>query len=243
MSAIRSLPLAFLLVSAALLHAQEIKYLDIRSIQQRTELRHPPAPSVDCDGNGHCVGGGGGSVSVGDGAPDIRDPHALGVYLLSVAPADIDPSQPFEAEFRVLNTGVAPIELPISPHLADLQPGDDAASFSYFSLALEVHTDGKRNVEMPFGGWVELYGSPDQEGTMLTLKPGQWIRVTANVKFAKWPPAGDCRVRGQFWMRRNTYYPHPGGSSTQSENLYPNRTPTPAIPVHFLKANPSRRNN
>src|SRR6059058_6393130 len=92
-----------------LLRAQEIKYIDITSVQQRTELRHPPAPSPDCK-DGNCVGGGIGGASAGDGAPDQRDPRALGVYLLQVTPREIRASEPFEAEFRIVNTGRVPIE-------------------------------------------------------------------------------------------------------------------------------------
>src|SRR5215469_14102626 len=91
------------LAFSVMLRAQEIKYLDLTSITQRTELRHPPAPPSNCDkASQDCVGGGYGGVGVGDGAPDRRDPHALGVYLLRVTPTDIDSTQPFEAEFRVL---------------------------------------------------------------------------------------------------------------------------------------------
>src|SRR5438046_5302597 len=80
--------LLLLFALPCLLRAQEIKYIDITSVQQRTELRHPPVPSPDCK-DGNCVGGGIGGASVGDGAPDQRDPRALGVYLLQVTPTEI----------------------------------------------------------------------------------------------------------------------------------------------------------
>lgn len=38
-----------------------------------------------------------------DGAPDQRDPHALGVYLPHVTPTEIRPAEPLAAEFKVLN--------------------------------------------------------------------------------------------------------------------------------------------
>jgi hypothetical protein len=74
---------------------------------------------------------------VGDGAPDARDPRALGVVLDSVEPTDIT-LDPFEAEFRIMNTGLVPIDLPIFPHLSDLQPADESQKFQYLSLALYV---------------------------------------------------------------------------------------------------------
>jgi hypothetical protein len=60
--------------------AQEVKFVDLSAVPQRVELRYPPAkPS----------GGGVGGVGVGDGAPDTKDPHWLGVSLDRVAPTDI----------------------------------------------------------------------------------------------------------------------------------------------------------
>src|SRR6202040_1227330 len=96
---IRSLFLLLVLSCPGLLRAQEMKLIDISNVRQRTELRYPPAP--ECK-SGLCGGYGGGSV--GDGAPDQRDPHALGIYLLRVTPTDINPAEPFQAEFKILKT-------------------------------------------------------------------------------------------------------------------------------------------
>ncbi len=157
-----------------ILMAQEIKYIDITDLRQRTELRHPPAPQSDCKEGTGCIGGGYGGGSVGDGAPDQRDPHALGIYLLRVTPTDINPAEPFQVEFKVLNTGTAPIELPVSPHLSDLQPSDESVAFNYFSLALAVR--GEAEPEGPpvnSIGFIELFGSPDHAESMMVLRPGE----------------------------------------------------------------------
>ena len=236
MRSIRHTLLLLLLAWPALLKAQEIKYVDLSLIQQRTELRHPPAPPADCKEGSGCIGGGSGGGSVGDGAPDLRDPHALGVYLLGVTPTDINPAEPFEAEFKVLNTGVAPIEVPVSPHLSDLQPSDESVAFSYLSLALVVRGEGEpQGPDVSTIGFVALYGSTDNSGSILVLKPGEWIRVRANVKLHTRPlEPVSALFRGDFWLRRNTFHPHPGGEFTETHNLYPNTTPTPSIAVHLL---------
>jgi hypothetical protein len=220
------------------LKSQEIKFIDLTSLSQRTTLRHPPAPPPDCK-EGTCTGGGSGGGSIGDGAPDQRDPHALGIYLLRVNPTEIDPAEPFEVEFRVCNTGTVPIEIPVSPHLSDLQPNDESVNFRYFSLALVVAGEGEpQGPKVTLTGFVELYGSLDHAESMLVLKPGEWIRVRANVKLLAWPlEPVTALFRGVFWLRKNTFKPVPGGEFTEAQNQYPNATSTPPIKVHLLHPN------
>ena len=227
--------LLLVFVWSATLGAQEVRFIDLASVQQRTELRHPQA---DCPEGGLCGGFGGGSV--GDGAPDWRDPHALGVYLLNVIPTDIIQGEPFEVEFKLLNTGRAPIDIPVSPHLSDLQPSDESIDFSYLSLALVVSADaepqGPKSVSI---GFVELYGSAKHEGTVLTLKPGEWIRVKAMVKLGGSSVDSTepipVQLHGGFWLRRNVFRPSPGGQFTESHNLYPNTTATPGVAARLLR--------
>ena len=87
--------------------------------------------------------------------------------------------KPFEIEFKVLNTGQVPLQLPISPRLSDLQPSDASVTFTYVSLALAVSTAEDRSSI----GIVELYGKADAPDTLITLSPGDWIRVEARVEF------------------------------------------------------------
>jgi len=228
--------LLLVLALPCLLKAQEVRYIDLTVVRQRTELRHPPAPPSDCRVGAGCLGGGYGGVRMGDGAPDRRDPHALGIYLMRVTPTDINAAEPFQVEFKILNTGTAPIELPVSPHLSDLQPSDESVAFNYSSLALVVRGEAEPQGP-PVGsiGFVELFGSPDHAESMMVLRPGEWIRVTANIKLLKGPSVPvSARFRGDFWLRRNTFHPHPGGQSIEVNNLYPNSTPTPFVAVHLL---------
>jgi hypothetical protein len=133
--------LLLLLATSALLEAQEVRVVDLLNFNQRIELRFPPALS-DCIPGEPCVGGGvGGGGSFADGAPDPRDPPALAVALDRVTPTDIT-LDAFEAEFRLLNTGLAPINVPVWPHLSDLQPSSESQPFSNLSLAFEVRLSG-----------------------------------------------------------------------------------------------------
>jgi hypothetical protein len=228
--------LSLVLTWPGFLKAQEIRYIDISNVHQRTELRNPLAQQSDCKEGTHCSGGGYGGGSVVDGAPDRRDPHALGIYLLRVTPTDINPAEPFQVEFKILNTGTAPIELPVSPHLSDLQPNDESLAFSYFSLALVVRGESEtQGPDWAWMGFVELYGSPDHSDSMIALRPGEWIRVNANVKLDTWPSEQvSTRLRGEFWLRKNTFHSHPGGQFIEAQNLYPNNTRTPFVAVRLI---------
>jgi hypothetical protein len=232
----RLILLVFALSCSPLLNAEEVKYIDLSSVRQRTDLRYPPAPPVNCQGSTSCVGAGFGGVSVADGAPNVKDPHALGVYLVRVIPTDINPSEPVEAEFQVLNTGLAPIEIPVWPHLSDLQPRDESLTFSYLSLGLGIRVSGEALGPEVSSLGVELYGSPDDARTVLPLRPGEWIRVRANVQlsFPLQEPR-NVQLRGSFWLRSNTFHPGQGGTFTEIRNLYPNVTPTPSLPAHILR--------
>jgi hypothetical protein len=101
-----------------------------------------------------------------------RDQRALGVALDRVTPTDIT-LDAFEADFRLLNTGLAPIDAPVWPHLSDLQPSSELRPFSYLSLALEVRLSGTGPQQASGIGWVELYGSAERGDTIITLKPGE----------------------------------------------------------------------
>ena len=228
--------LLFLFILPCVLRAQEIKYIDLTAVRQRTELRHPPTPQSDCKEGTGCIGGGYGAGSMRDGAPDKRDPHALGIYLLRVTPTDIDPAEPFQVEFKILNTGTAPMELPVSPHLSDLQPSDESVAFDYFRLALVVRAEAEpEGPPVGFIGFVELFGAPDHAESMTVLRPGEWIRVSANVKLLTSPSEPvSVRFHGDFWLRRNTFHPHAGGQFIEANNLYPNNTPTPFVAVRLL---------
>ena len=182
---LRTLVLLFLGISA-FLSAQEVRFIDLSNIQQRTTLRFPPVPQTDCKPGESCVGGGVGGGSVGDGAPDPRDPHALGIAIDRVTPTGIT-RDPFEADLRILNTGLVPIDVPVSPHLTDLQPSAELQPFPYLSLALVVRFGLPDDMQAAGLGWVELYGSAEHEETILRLQPGQWVRVKAMVKLHSWP--------------------------------------------------------
>lgn len=212
-----------LLIDTALL-AEQVRFIDLTTTTQRVQLRYPPGLPLE---NG--VSGGRVSGSIGDCGPDIRDPRSLTVYVRSAIASGQEPMKPFEIEFKVLNTGKAPLRLPVLPHLSDLQPRDSSATFTYMSLALSVSPVEDRSAI----GYVELYGREDAPDTLITLNPGEWLRVKARVKFNSWklPPAGTVHLAPGYWMHRVTFQPGPGGYSSAADGICINRASAPEVPV------------
>jgi hypothetical protein len=216
-------------VCSTLTGAQEVKFVDLSSIQQRTQLRVPPTQQPNCVPEPCVVERG----SLSDGAPLRQDPRGLGIALDRVTPSDIS-LDAFQVDFRVLNTGLVPIEVPVSPHLSDLQPPGEPREFQYLNLALLVRLTSTGPMHALGVGWVEMYGSADRRETIVSLKPGQWVRVDAKVKLHTWPShPSEAQLRGDFWLRNKTFKPGDKGGYVEAVDVYPNRTLLPAIAVHF----------
>ena len=120
------------------------------------------------------MAGGVGGASVADGAPASRDPLGLGVALDCATLTDIT-LDTCEAGFRVLITGLLSIDLPVSPHLTDLQPSGEWNLVSYLSLSVVVRLVSNRPCPALGVESVELYGSLEYADTNIILEPGQWV--------------------------------------------------------------------
>jgi hypothetical protein len=225
--------LFFLLCSMHLLRAQEAKFVDVSDVQQRITLRVPQAKEPNCVPQPCVVTR---ESSVADCTTDVKP---LSVALDSVTPNDIT-LDPFKVEFRILNTGNDPIEVPVSPQLSDLQPPGKLRQFVYVSLALRVILSGVGPTPAAGIGWFELYGSAEHPDTILTLEPEQWIRVTTKVKLHTWPSqALDAFLRGDFRVQKNVFTPEEHGGFIDSLDLCPNRaTLTNTVEVHFSPIHP-----
>jgi len=86
-------------------------------------------------------------------------------------------------EVTVENVSSAPLRIPFSPHLADLQPENPAQKFTHSELQLVLWIAAGAEWSANTGGGVTLYGAEDHPNTMLTLNPGEWVRIIGKGKF------------------------------------------------------------
>jgi hypothetical protein len=152
--------------------AQEVGSVDLTQLSARTELRRPLT----------------GASRLHSGAREIhacRDSMSnAGALLTTLVSLDRTHYQiGDEPRFEVIveNVGSAPLRIPFSPHLADLQPRDPARKFRYLELQVVLWIAGREWSENS-GGGVRLYGNDDQPDTMLNLQPGESVRITGNGK-------------------------------------------------------------
>jgi hypothetical protein len=166
--------------------AQEVGFVDLTQIVARTVLRRPaPRSSEATDRRG-----GGGIVDRGHDYCDVPNaPKDAGTLRTTLVWLDRDEyavgdHQKFEV--RIENVGSVPVEMPFSPHLADLQPVDASQKFGYSVVRVELWIGGARWDESD-STWAEvaLYGASQHPGTLLTMHPGEWVRIIGTGKITR----------------------------------------------------------
>jgi len=113
-------------------------------------------------------------------------PQKAGISLEWMETTDLYPRQRVGAEFRVENIGTTPLRLPIHPTLTDLQPKDLATPFVYYRIRLPLVAGIPAEGSALDAGGLELYGSVKRPDTLLTLMPGESIRIKGEVGVRRW---------------------------------------------------------
>ena len=161
--------LAVTTIFPAISSAQEVASLDLTKVVHRGLRR----PESKLRGNGH-YSGGQQITSCPDSRQNIGE---LRTALLSLDRThyQVEDKPIFEA--TVENVGSAALRIPFSPQMGDLQPQDAAQKFAYSELRIELWIAAGDHWMTNTGGLVSLYGNEDHANTMLTLNPGEWVRV------------------------------------------------------------------
>ena len=157
--------------------AQEVASVDLTKVTARRELRRPPLTQK--------ISGARGGIKRDEGCFDsAKNLGALRTQLISLDRTHYQIGDEPIFEVTVENIDPAPLRIPFSPHLADLQPKDPAQKFSYSELHIVLWIAGGDRWSANTGGGVVLYGDDDHPATMLSLSPGEWVRIVGRGKFS-----------------------------------------------------------
>lgn len=165
-----TLALAIAAASLSTCSAQEVAFLDLTNVTAHVDLRRPKGSSA-----------GAGPYNGQDATYPCFDPtHQMGALRASLVSLDrthyqVEDEPTFEVTLE--NVGSALIGIPFSPHLADLQPTNPGQKFAYSELQITLWIAAGEQWSTNTGGGMVLYGSPEHASTMLSLKPGEWVRV------------------------------------------------------------------
>jgi hypothetical protein len=218
--------------------AQEIASLDLAGVVPRLELRYPPGTPAACDKIATCSSGGFGSIAVGRGGVAPGELQVNLSYLDRSEYADGD-----EARIEVVlqNTGRIPLEIPWSPHLADLQPADESARFVIYELqvGLFLNWGGRYSTSV---GWLNLYGDPMHPGTIVTMNSGESVRIRGTVQISLAHTGGIVlpapefaeRASARTLFRKVGYLLRTGGMSEEIINTSPEQVAGANKPIHIF---------
>jgi hypothetical protein len=115
-----------------------------------------------------------------DGAPNwkqiIAKPSPLEVSVSVPDPSKIQFGTPFPFQVEIRNLGTEPVTLPTSLLSANME--EAAKQRGSVELAtLVIHMNDDDGVSYPASESIELWGSPNQPGTLVVLNRGESIRV------------------------------------------------------------------
>jgi hypothetical protein len=192
-------------VAASFVVAQEIGWLDLTDLHPRDRNRAPHGGSSEC--------GGGTGFS-----PD----NEITIALVSLDKASYSLGEEVTYEVKVRNSGKEPVEIPWTPHSADLEPTDSSESYTFLHAAVSLSfTDPDSN--RSFSIYAHSYGSSEMPGSTRKLLPGEWIFVRARQKIETyeewfWTKVKDSsplkvRVSPSLMLNKVTYSPVEKGDS------------------------------
>lgn len=155
--------------------AQEVASLDLTEVKSRVDLRRPKATSQE-------MGGYSGAQDITPCLDSTHNTGALHTSLVSLDRTSYQVGEEATLEVTLQNSGSAPVRIPFSPNLADLQPKNPGRKFTYYELQITLWVAAGERWSTNMGGTAILYGADDHANTMLTLKPGEWARVVAKAR-------------------------------------------------------------
>ena len=219
--------------------AQEVASIDLTQITPRTDLRRPAPTSVTSSS----VSG----TNENHACTDIdQSVGALHTTLASLDHTQYQFSNEPVFEVRIENVGSQPLQIPISPNLADLQPTDPSQKFEFSQLSVALWIGGKRwNANM--GGGVFLYGAESHPETLVSLHTGEWVRIIGKGKIelpldsgvTDFIMSGDGinHANAQISVKTTTVQITSATAVTASQELCITKVQGPTVPIKVTEAN------
>jgi len=156
--------------------AQEVGFVDLTKVTAHRGLRHPSPTRGANEARS-------GVQEVRPCFDSVNSEGELRATLVSLDRTHYQVGDEPTFEVTVENVSSASLRIPFSPHLADLQPENPAQKFTHSELQLVLWIAAGTEWRANTGGGVTLYGAEDHPNTMLTLNPGEWVRIIGKGKF------------------------------------------------------------
>jgi hypothetical protein len=140
-----------------------------------------------------------GGVGFADGVTMAKDnkPRQIKLELVSISDTNLIIGSEIVATVKLQNAGTNPIQIPWSTDFRTTHDGQDPDNRTWEFGQIEITLRDKRNY---FTGLINtsqpLYGSTFVPGSMLTIKPGEWITMQISVRIAKEHPAYEQLTEG-----------------------------------------------
>jgi hypothetical protein len=162
--------LGVMLAATVTCFAQEAGFVDLTGIAPRTEFRQPATHNDEASHARRPAG------RLQDCSANSTP--ALRTTLLWLDRSEYQVGDEEKFQVQIENIGSAPITIPFSPHVADLQPEDPGQRFRYLTLIVVLWLGGESWSESQgSGSEIALYGAHDRPDTMLTPRRGEWVQV------------------------------------------------------------------
>jgi hypothetical protein len=177
MKALCCAPVALFLISPAL--AQQIASAD---------LTRPPEPAIPAQNAGKTALPDGcqrllpGIIADGSVEPEDHKPREIVLEIVKVSTDKPTVGSELQADVRLLNTGKQSIQIPWSTDQSIVRDHQDPGHLEWEGGSFEVLLRGQLDTDVLLkSSTSELYGSKFSPGSLLTLRPGEW--VVAVIKF------------------------------------------------------------
>jgi hypothetical protein len=150
--------------------AQEVGFLDVTEVDPRLELRSPEVKARENEVIRRSL-----TEMIGCD-PSEKSAGVLQSTLLGLDRSDYKIGDRPRFELRIQNVGQVPVRVPFSPHLSDIQSAGSPERLTYSLMVVELWIGGAR-WDANTGGRIDLFGAEDHPSTLVTLRPGEWVRI------------------------------------------------------------------